>query len=495
AAAVTAVGSLLPCDLSETTCAILPAAVPAVGLSADVPAIGRSVDVPAVGSSALVPAVSCSAAAPAVGRSADVPAVGCSVDVPAVGSSALVPAVEFSALSTAASSSATYLRDAVDVTAVRLPQCDRCTPTWVVLPAAAPTASANAAVCGDLRRPRNENSRERGNHHRTRRSSASPDPWLDAPSARSELALPMHSAEGTGQKVRRSRPIGRNRKGAMRTGLWVAALLLTSCQTLWKEPTVESAENNAPRVMSVAFSDTATVVEMEKEVGHGFLISGNSLLVTETMQAAPLRWTEGVPATSGQHSTEKARFRLGFGAVGKGAKRLDFTEGAGTKDYRIWGIRPKGKAPADYAYRPTRTPLDGDDAEFLRTVLVKYAGKVIVLQLVDMASDESIDVLRQSEAVRRSFAQDPRVAFVFLSRPDDKEYGEGTQDAIVAGTTAYMERVSPATYERLRDRLTSYMPPDRVICLDPSLNVLTPGLHYQSPPHFEKQLELLSWKE
>ena len=272
----------------------------------------------------------------------------------------------------------------------------------------------------------------------------------------------------------------------------IIALLLTSCKTVWKIPDVESYENNAPRIVSVAFLDTATVVEMEKSIGFGIRINNYAKLITNTMDTASLRWIDGLPLPDGQYNHASVRFQLGFAPINKSVKRLEFTEGIGTDAYRIWGIHPRGKKLVEYTYTPTRTPIKGEGIELLNELLAQHKGKNVMIQFVDMNNDDSFEMLKRSQAVHEMFHEDNRICFVHLAPPLPTEYKDGTGNAVILGKTVFfMEFLSPKEYETLFNLLRRYLSKDNVLFLDKNLHVLTPGLSYIYPYLFDKQLNCL----
>lgn len=274
----------------------------------------------------------------------------------------------------------------------------------------------------------------------------------------------------------------------------LSALLCVGCKATWNNPVVERNENDSPKVLSVAFSDTATVVEMEKQIGYGFTISDESTLITDDMTSVALRWKQNLPKFTGGHSDSIFRFKLAFDAIPKGTKRLDFVEGTGEKDFRIWGIRPKGKRVADYTYNPSVSSFKEEDMPFLRDILSRHLGKVIVLQVFDdIDQPENTAALLRTAEARNYFVNDARISFVTIARPNKKEYSEGTARAIFLGkTAAYIEFLSDEEYEQFASIVSPYISKNKTICLDQTLQILSPGLIINSTKHLEKQLEIIT---
>lgn len=276
----------------------------------------------------------------------------------------------------------------------------------------------------------------------------------------------------------------------------VLALLCVGCKATWNNPVIEHNENDSPKVLSVAFRDTATIVEMEKQIGYGFTISDKSTLITENMTSVSLRRKAALPKYNRVHSDSTLRFKLVFDAIPKGTKRLDFVEGPEEKDFRIWGIRPKGKRMVNYTYNPSVSKFKEEDMPFLRDILSRHLGKVIVLQVFDDIDEpENTAALLRTAEVRYEFANDARIRFVTIARPNKKEYSEGTARAILLGkTAAYIEFLSDEEYEQFVGIVSPYISKDKMLCLDKTLQILCPGLITNSIKHLEKQLEVLSNK-
>lgn len=274
------------------------------------------------------------------------------------------------------------------------------------------------------------------------------------------------------------------------------ALLCVGCKATWNNPIIERNENDSPKVLSVTFRDTASIVEMEKQIGYGFTISDESTLITESMTSVPLRWKPVLPKYNGEHSDSTLRFKLVFDAIPKGAKRLDFVEGPDGNNFRTWGIRPKGKKIVNYTYNPSVCKFKEEDMPFLRDILSRHLGKVIVLQVIDdIDQSENTAALLRTAKVRNEFANDARISFVTIARPNKKEYSEGTARAILLGkTVAYIEFLSDEEYEQFATIVSPYLSKDRIVCLNQTLQIISPGLITNSIKHLEKQLEILSNK-
>lgn len=274
------------------------------------------------------------------------------------------------------------------------------------------------------------------------------------------------------------------------------ALLCVGCKATWNNPIIERNENDSPKVLSVTFRDTASIVEMEKQIGYGFTISDESTLITESMTSVPLRWKPVLPKYNGEHSDSTLRFKLVFDAIPKGAKRLDFVEGPDGNNFRTWGIRPKGKKIVNYTYNPSVSKFKEEDMPFLRDILSRHLGKVIVLQVFDdIDQSENTAALLRTAKVRNEFANDARISFVTIARPNKKEYSEGTARAILLGkTAAYIEFLSDEEYEQFATIVSPYLSKDRIVYLNQTLQIISPGLITNSIKHLEKQLEILSNK-
>lgn len=274
------------------------------------------------------------------------------------------------------------------------------------------------------------------------------------------------------------------------------ALLCVGCKATWNNPIIERNENDSPKVLSVTFRDTASIVEMEKQIGYGFTISDESTLITESMTSVPLRWKPVLPKYNGEHSDSTLRFKLVFDAIPKGAKRLDFVEGPDGNNFRTWGIRPKGKKIVNYTYNPSVSKFKEEDMPFLRDILSRHLGKVIVLQVIDdIDQSENTAALLRTAKVRNEFANDARISFVTIARPNKKEYSEGTARAILLGkTVAYIEFLSDEEYEQFATIVSPYLSKDRIVYLNQTLQIISPGLITNSIKHLEKQLEILSNK-
>lgn len=274
------------------------------------------------------------------------------------------------------------------------------------------------------------------------------------------------------------------------------ALLCVGCKATWNNPIIERNENDSPKVLSVTFRDTASIVEMEKQIGYGFTISDESTLITESMTSVPLRWKPVLPKYNGEHSDSTLRFKLVFDAIPKGAKRLDFVEGPDGNNFRTWGIRPKGKKIVNYTYNPSVSKFKEEDMPFLRDILSRHLGKIIVLQVFDdIDQPENTAALLRTAKVRNEFANDARISFVTIARPNKKEYSEGTARAILLGkTAAYIEFLSDEEYEQFATIVSPYLSKDRIVYLNQTLQIISPGLITNSIKHLEKQLEILSNK-
>ena len=98
-------------------------------------------------------------------------------------------------------------------------------------------------------------------------------------------------------------------------------------------PDTLASENNAPRIVSVIFTDTSTIVKMEKKIGYVFSISHESVLIDENFSEYSLLWARNIPKNDGLYHNENVRFQLGFAPMSKTVSRLDFVEGSGVKDY------------------------------------------------------------------------------------------------------------------------------------------------------------------
>lgn len=273
----------------------------------------------------------------------------------------------------------------------------------------------------------------------------------------------------------------------------LALFICISCKTTWNAPMIESEENDSPRVLSVEFRDTATIVEMEKRIGYGFVVSDATVLVTDAMNTSTLRWKRNVEPFMGFYSEETVRFTLGFDAVPKNTKRLDFVEGPGERDYRIWGLHPQKKPLAIHNYNPIRVGFKDEDKAFLMRLLARHIGKVIVLQVLDDMDDlESVDLLKRTIHARDELSNDPRISFVTFSRPDDMEIEDDGNKAILLGKKAtYMEHISRQDYERLILLVYPHLAKDKTVCLDKAMQIVRPGLVFNSMELLEKQLELL----
>lgn len=278
--------------------------------------------------------------------------------------------------------------------------------------------------------------------------------------------------------------------------VYVFALMCVGCKTTWNNPAVERNENDSPKILSVAFRDTATVVEMEKQIRYGFTIGDGSTLITEDMTSVPLRWKSDLPNYNGEYSDSTILFRLVFEAVAKGTKRLDFVEGPGEREFRTWGIRPKGKKVSDYTYNPSVSKFKEEDIPFLREILSRHIGKVIVLQLFDdIEQPENIAAVLSTAKARDCFVNDARISFVTIARPNEEEYLEGSTKAILLGkTAAYIEYLSNEEYNKFASIVRPYISKNKMLCLDQSLQILNPGLIINSNTHLEKQLETLTNK-
>lgn len=274
------------------------------------------------------------------------------------------------------------------------------------------------------------------------------------------------------------------------------ALLCVGCKATWNNPIIERNENDSPKVLSVTFRDTASIVEMEKQIVYGFTISDESTLITESMTSVPLRWKPVLPKYNGEHSDSTLRFKLVFDAIPKGAKRLDFVEGPDGNNFRTWGIRPKGKKIVNYTYNPSVSKFKEEDMPFLRDILSRHLGKIIVLQVFDdIDQPENTAALLRTAKVRNEFANDARISFVTIARPNKKEYSEGTARAILLGkTAAYIEFLSDEEYEQFATIVSPYLSKDRIVYLNQTLQIISPGLITNSIKHLEKQLEILSNK-
>lgn len=276
--------------------------------------------------------------------------------------------------------------------------------------------------------------------------------------------------------------------------LFLVLLLCVSCKTTWNNPMMECAENNSPKVLSIEFRDTATIVEMEHPIRYGFTISDATVLVTDAMNTSTLRWKRNVKTFMGFYSDETVRFTLGFDAVPKGTKRLDFIESPNEKDFRIWGLRPKGKQLTAYSYSPSKVKLNNDDQAFLQRLLEPHLGKVIVLQVLDDLDDlESVELLNRTVHARDELSHDQRISFVTFARPDGKEYEEGEKRAILVGKEATnMEHITLQDYLRLVHLVRPHLAKDNTVCLDRKLQILKPGLVFRSLKLLELQLNLLT---
>lgn len=280
----------------------------------------------------------------------------------------------------------------------------------------------------------------------------------------------------------------------MKPFLFLGLLLCVSCKTTWNDPMMEYEENDSPKVLSIEFRDTATIVEMEHPIRYGFTISDATVLVTDAMNTSILRWKRNVKPFMGFYSDETVRFTLGFDAVPKGTKRLDFIESPNEKDFRIWGLRPKGKQLTAYNYSPSKVKLNNDDQAFLQRLLEQHLGKVIVLQVLDDLNGlESVDLLNRTVHARDELSHDQRISFVTFSRPDGKEYEEGEKRAILVGKEATnMEHITLQDYLRLVHLVRPHLAKDNTVCLDRKLQILKPGLVFRSLKLLELQLNLLT---
>lgn len=269
--------------------------------------------------------------------------------------------------------------------------------------------------------------------------------------------------------------------------------LCISCKTTWKVPMIEYDENNSPKVVSIEFLDTATIVKMENQIRYGFAINDASVLVTDSMHTSSLRWKKDLPTYTGLYSDAVVRFALGFDAVQENTKRLDFIEGPNEKDYRIWGLHPKGKQLVEHKYNPSRIRLSNENQTFLQKLLHRHLGKVIVLQILDDMDDlESVELLKRTTHARDELTGDPHISFVTFSRPNRKEHKQEENRAILLGKNpTYMESVTSEDYERLVQLVSPHLAKDKTICFDQTLRIIMPGLVFNSFKLLEKQLDAL----
>lgn len=274
-------------------------------------------------------------------------------------------------------------------------------------------------------------------------------------------------------------------------------LLCIGCKSTWNNPTIEGSENDSPHVLSVTINDTATIIDMEKHLGYGFDFSDATILVTDEMNTVSLRRKDFLPKYNEVRNDSIVRFKLTFNALHKGVKRLDLIEGSSDRDFRIWGIRPKGMQLVEHVYNPSISELNENDASFLKGILNRHAGKNIVLQIVDnIELPESAAALRRTIHARKQFEKDERISFVTFTRPDNNKNTEDESKAIyIGGKTIFMEPISLEEYNHLVSIIKPYLSQDNTVCLTPALQILSPGLIFYSVKHLNEQLKWLSSQE
>ena len=258
-------------------------------------------------------------------------------------------------------------------------------------------------------------------------------------------------------------------------------LICIGCKSTWSNPTIERYENGSPVVLSVAINDTATIVEMEKHIGYGFNFNDATILVTDEMISVPLIQKDDLPNYNDVRNDSIMRFKLMFNAIHKDVKRIDIIEGAGERDFRIWGIRPKGKQLVEHVYNPSVSDFNEEDIPFMKKILNKYLGKIIVIQVVDdIDLPESVTSLRHTIHAQKQFANDIRISFVAFSRPSNQDDAEAEKGIYIDGKAIFVENISLEEYNHLVSIVKPYLSKDKTICLDQALRIITPGLIFNS---------------
>lgn len=273
-------------------------------------------------------------------------------------------------------------------------------------------------------------------------------------------------------------------------------LICIGCKSTWSNPTIERYENGSPVVLSVAINDTATIVEMEKHIGYGFNFNDATILVTDEMISVPLIQKDDLPNYNDVRNDSIMRFKLMFNAIHKDVKRIDIIEGAGERDFRIWGIRPKGKQLVEHVYNPSVSDFNEEDIPFMKKILNKYLGKIIVIQVVDdIDLPESVTSLRHTIHAQKQFANDIRISFVAFSRPSNQDDAEAEKGIYIDGKAIFVENISLEEYNHLVSIVRPYLSKDKTICLDQALRIITPGLIFNSVKLLDEQFKKLSSKE